>query len=71
MTMSMETLGLVLRVIRALTEHMTPNQVEAAAADLRGQAEDPKTGRSEREFLEEVADSMTTVAAKLRGTLDD
>jgi hypothetical protein len=71
MSMSMETLGLVLRVVRTLTEQMTPDQVEAAATDLREQAEHSSANSSEREFLQEIADGMTTIAAKLRGALAD
>jgi hypothetical protein len=64
---SLEAFSMMMRVANALVEHMTPEQAEAAARDLRRDA--AGEGRKvEREALEQVARQLGEASARMRAT---
>jgi hypothetical protein len=63
--MSLESTIAVMRVLSVLVRHMAPDEVQAASAELRQEA-DTETDPTEREFLQEAADGLHKLAADLR-----
>ena len=63
--MSLESTIAVMRVLSILVRHMSPDEVEAASAELR-QAAGSETDPTERQFLEEATDGLSKLAADLR-----